>query len=208
MAKGAFDLGENDFRKSFSPFSACLVATENTIFWKLYSCWPFFTPLTRKWIYTLIFTSIHFRVTLHTQQHREKERRETQKSQEHRENESSDPATQTSDPATESSEPKTQLPSARVRERTHCSDLPHAGDAEFSQTITAQTNARSSSASRSPSQTLYHGEFSVTGSPSIHSLHLRPTHVWSTHSPHRSDLCILYIYFYIYLYIYLLFFIY
>ena len=46
--------------------------------------------------------------------------------------ESSNPATETSDPATESSEPKTQLPSARVRERTHCSDLPHAGDAEFS----------------------------------------------------------------------------
>ena len=64
--------------------------------------------------------------------------------------EMSDLATQTSDPATESSEPKTQLPSERVRERTHCSDLPHAGDAEFSQTITAQTNAWSSSASRSP----------------------------------------------------------
>ena len=81
----------------------------------------------------------------------------------------SDPATKTSDPATESSEPKTQLPSARVRERTHCSDLPHAGDANFSQTITAQTNTRSSSASRSPvqplrspSQTQTHGEFSGT----------------------------------------------
>ena len=35
--QGAFVLGENDFRKSFSPFSACLVATENTIFRKLYS---------------------------------------------------------------------------------------------------------------------------------------------------------------------------
>ena len=70
--KAAFVLGENDFRKSFSPFSACLVATENTIFWKLHSCWPKFTPLTRKWIYVLIFTSIHFRVTLHAQQHREK----------------------------------------------------------------------------------------------------------------------------------------
>ena len=58
--------------------------------------------------------------------------------------ETSDPATQTSDPATERFEPKTQLPSARVRERTHCSDLPHAGDVEFSQTITAQTNAWSS----------------------------------------------------------------
>ena len=81
MPKGAFVLGENDFRKSFSPFSACLVATENTIFRKLYSCWPEFTPLTRKWIYALIFTSIHFRVTLHAQQHRENERRETQNQQ-------------------------------------------------------------------------------------------------------------------------------
>ena len=64
--------------------------------------------------------------------------------------ESSDPAIETSDPATESSEPKTHSNTERVRERTHCSDLPHAGDAEFSQTITAQTNARSRSASRSP----------------------------------------------------------
>ena len=126
--------------------------------------------------------------------------------------ESSNPATETSDPATESSEPKTQLPSTRVRERTHCSDLPHAGDVEFSQTITAQTNARSSSASRSPiqplqspSQTLYHGAFSVTGSPSTHSPHLRPTHVRSTHSRHRSDLCILYIYIYIYIYLFTFF---
>ena len=113
---------------------------------------------------------------------------------------------------------KTRAPSPKRNcpklTRTHCSDLPRAGDAEFSQTITAQTNARSSSTSRSsvqplrsPSQTLYHGEFSVTGSPSTHSPHLRPTHVRSTHSPHRSDLCI-YIYIYIYLYIYLLFFIY
>ena len=29
MLKGAFVLGENDFRKSFSPFSACLAVTEN-----------------------------------------------------------------------------------------------------------------------------------------------------------------------------------
>ena len=47
--------------------------------------------------------------------------------------ESSDPAIETSDPATESSEPKTHSNTERVRERTHCSDLPHAGDAEFSQ---------------------------------------------------------------------------
>ena len=36
--EAAFVLGENDFRKSFSPFSTCLVATENTIFRKLHSC--------------------------------------------------------------------------------------------------------------------------------------------------------------------------
>ena len=37
-SKAAFVLGENDFRKSFSPFSASLVAMENTIFRKLHSC--------------------------------------------------------------------------------------------------------------------------------------------------------------------------
>ena len=58
--KGTFVLGKNDFRKSFSPKPACLAATENEIFQKFTSCWPKFTPLTRKWIYTLIFTSIHF----------------------------------------------------------------------------------------------------------------------------------------------------
>ena len=36
--KGAFVLGENDFRKSFSPKPACLVATENKIFRKSSSC--------------------------------------------------------------------------------------------------------------------------------------------------------------------------
>ena len=48
------------FLKSFSPKPACLVATKNKIFRISSSCWPKFTPLTRKWIYTLIFTSIHF----------------------------------------------------------------------------------------------------------------------------------------------------
>ena len=45
---GAFVLGENDFRKSFSHKPACLTATENEIFRKFISCWPIFTPLTRK----------------------------------------------------------------------------------------------------------------------------------------------------------------
>ena len=60
QSKAVFVLGENHFRKSFSPKPACLAATENEIFQKFTSCWPKFTPLTRKWIYTLIFTSIHF----------------------------------------------------------------------------------------------------------------------------------------------------
>ena len=34
---GAFVLGENDFRKSFSPKSTCLAAMENEIFWKFIS---------------------------------------------------------------------------------------------------------------------------------------------------------------------------
>ena len=50
--------------------------------------------------------------------------------------------------------------------------------------------------------TTYHGEFSVTGSPSTHSPHLRPTHVRSTHSPRQSDLCI---YLFIYLFTFILF---
>ena len=38
LSKGAFVLGENDFRKSFSPKPACLAATENEIFRKIISC--------------------------------------------------------------------------------------------------------------------------------------------------------------------------
>ena len=70
--KGAFVLGKNDFRKSFSPKPACLAATENEIFQKFTSCWPKFTPLTWKWIYTLIFTSIHFRKEREREREREK----------------------------------------------------------------------------------------------------------------------------------------
>ena len=61
LFKGAFVLGENDFKKSFSPKPRCLVATVNFIFRKMASCWPKFSPLTRKLFYTLIFTSHHFR---------------------------------------------------------------------------------------------------------------------------------------------------
>ena len=69
--KGAFVLGKNDFKKSFSPKPRCLAATVNFIFRKMASCWPKFSPLTRKWFYTLIFTSNHFR------KKRERERRES-----------------------------------------------------------------------------------------------------------------------------------
>ena len=36
--KGVFVLGENDFRKSFSPKPVCLAITENEIFQKITSC--------------------------------------------------------------------------------------------------------------------------------------------------------------------------
>ena len=58
---GAFVLGENDFLKSFSSFSACLAVTENIIFRKMTSGWPIFSPLTRKSDSPLIFTSNNFR---------------------------------------------------------------------------------------------------------------------------------------------------
>ena len=63
------------FLKSFSPKPACLVATENKIFRISSSCWPKFTPLTRKWIYTLIFTSIHFWKKGEREREREREPR-------------------------------------------------------------------------------------------------------------------------------------
>ena len=162
--------------------------------------------------------------SLRTSTQREREKRNTKQTHTQRERELRSltlpprPPIQTPRPPIHKPRPPIHKPKPPIPKRncpkltrTHCSDLPRAGDAEFSQTITAQTNARSSSTSRSsvqplrsPSQTLYHGEFSVTSSPSTHSPHLRPTHVQSTHSPHRSDLCI----FFLYIYIYLLFFIY
>ena len=75
--KGAFVLGKNDFRKSFSPKPACLATTENEIFQKFTSCWLKFTPLTWKWIYTLIFTSIHFRKERERERERGREKRES-----------------------------------------------------------------------------------------------------------------------------------
>ena len=98
--KSAIVFSENDFRKSFSPKSACLAATENEIFRKFTSCWPKFTPLTRKWFYTLIFTSNHFRVTQNTERARERTHPLTQPTSE-RKNQTSDPATESFDPANE-----------------------------------------------------------------------------------------------------------
>ena len=87
VLKGAFVLGENDFRKSFSLKPACLAATKNEIFRKFTSCWPKFTPLTRKWIYILIFTSIHFRKE--REREREREKREPRSGREREEEETS-----------------------------------------------------------------------------------------------------------------------
>ena len=77
------------FLKSFSPKPACLVATENKIFRKSSSCWPKFTSLTRKWIYTLIFTSIYFR--------REREREREREPRSEREREKREPRSESTD---------------------------------------------------------------------------------------------------------------
>ena len=50
-----------------------LAVTENIIFRKMISGWPQISPLTRKWISPLIFTSIHFR----KKRERERERART-----------------------------------------------------------------------------------------------------------------------------------
>ena len=55
-----FELAENRFRKSFSVKPTCLAVTENDIFQKMTSSWSIFSPLTRKWFSTFIFTSNHF----------------------------------------------------------------------------------------------------------------------------------------------------
>ena len=70
ITKAAFELGENQFQKSFSGKSMCLAVTENTIFRKMISGWPLISPLTRKSFTPLIFTSNYFR------REREREKRE------------------------------------------------------------------------------------------------------------------------------------
>ena len=58
----------------------------NFIFRKIASCWPKFLPLTRKWFFTLIFTSIHFQ----RERERERERRESPNQRESERRESLD----------------------------------------------------------------------------------------------------------------------
>ena len=50
-----------------------LAVTENIIFRKMISGWPQISPLTRKWISPLIFTSIHFRKERERERERERE---------------------------------------------------------------------------------------------------------------------------------------
>ena len=52
-----------------------LAVTENIIFRKMISGWPQISPLTRKWISPLIFTSIHFRKKRERERARARERR-------------------------------------------------------------------------------------------------------------------------------------
>ena len=65
----------NGFRKSFSGKRACLAATKNRIFGKWFQFDRNFTPLTRKWFYTFILPSNHFRVTRKRERERESERK-------------------------------------------------------------------------------------------------------------------------------------
>ena len=205
-------MGENDFRKSFSSFSACLVATKNTIFRKLYSCWPEFTPLTRKWIYALIFTSIHFRVTQHAQQHKENERRETQKSQRtQREHTLRSLTLPTRAPIQPPRHP-TQPPRRPIQYLDLWSshrELRASNATAFDESESTEPTApiyltpvTPSSARRTPdpAQPVDHR--------SSHSDH-RAKHFITVSFPspvHRSDLCIVYIYIYLYIYIFIYFF--
>ena len=64
----------NGFRKSFFVKPAYLAATENRISEKWFQFDRNFTPLTRKWFYTFILPSNHFRVTRKREREQEKER--------------------------------------------------------------------------------------------------------------------------------------
>ena len=58
-----------------------LAVTENIIFRKMISGWPQISPLTRKWISPLIFTSIHFRKERERERERESARAREEKIQ-------------------------------------------------------------------------------------------------------------------------------
>ena len=71
------------FQEIISVKCVCLAATENRISWKWFQFDRNFTSLTRKWFYTFILPSNHFRVTRKREREserkreREKERRES-----------------------------------------------------------------------------------------------------------------------------------
>ena len=168
LAKAAFESAENQFQKSI--FGKCmrLAVTENTIFRKMISGWPLISPLTRKWISSLIFTSIHFRVCKtqregekkqKTQHESERERTKKKQSKNTTANERDQVRMRSSQrtrsmPTSEikcessdrSSHPELRS-SQRARERTRANDpqtdtdLPHTGHAELCQTITAPNAA-------------------------------------------------------------------
>ena len=117
VIKAVFVLGENHFRKSFSPKPACLAITENDIFWKMTSSWPIFSPLTRKWFSPLIFTSKHFR--------KERERERERESPDQRESERRESPDRRA-PIVDRAARRTIAPrrwAARSSGRSHCSSI-------------------------------------------------------------------------------------
>ena len=74
-SKTVFELAVNGFRKSFSVKPVCLAVTENRISGKWFQFDRNFTPLTRKWFYTFILPSNHFRVTRKRERESERKRK-------------------------------------------------------------------------------------------------------------------------------------
>ena len=216
-------MGEYDFRKSFSPKPVCLAITENEIFRKITSCWPKFTPLTRKWFYTLIFTSNHFRVTQKREREREKERKTQREREKERELRSSQRARERTRAPIQPPTPIYLTPVTPSSARRSPRQTPQThGEWELKLTP-IQPNALD------PTQPVDHGPATPITEPNtdsrwvflnrftVHTITSPPTHTRLIHtltsplihSPHRSnpssrsDLCIIYIYLFIYLYIYL-----
>ena len=129
----------------FPPKPACLAVTKNKIFRKIISYWSKFTPLTRKWFYTLIFTSNHFRVT----QKRERARERTQKRERVRERMRAQP---NADPA-----------NRREKERKHSLQSSHRHRSTSCRSCQAQpAKDRTQSPDRNPEPTL---PFDFAGEP-------------------------------------------